>query len=78
MDLVEQQIEDGSASSQILSHFLRETSTRATLELAKLRSENDLLKAKVSALESAQNIESLMEKALEAFTSYRPPSSEIE
>ena len=40
MDLAEQQLRDGTASSQVITHFLKAGATRAELEKEKLRKEN--------------------------------------
>jgi hypothetical protein len=70
MDLVEQRLLDGTASSQETTHFLKLGSTKAQLELEKTRRENELLTAKTEALESSKRTEELMEKAIKAFRSY--------
>ena len=70
MDLVEQRLLDGTASSQETTHFLKLGSTKAQLELEKTRRENELLTAKTKSLESSKRTEELMEKAIKAFRSY--------
>lgn len=46
VDLAEQQLRDGTASSQVITHFLKLGSTKEKLEKEKLEEENKLLKAK--------------------------------
>ena len=49
-DLAEKQLMEGSASSQVVTHFLKLGSTRETKEQERLASENELLKAKIEAV----------------------------
>lgn len=70
VDLAEKQLLEGTASSQIIAHFLKVGSTRERLELERLREENGLLKAKTKALASTEDAKVLLEKALRAFTEY--------
>lgn len=70
-DLAEKQLRDGSASSQVITHFLKMASGRETLERAKIERENLLLSAKVSELDSRKNTEELYAKALKAMRSYQ-------
>lgn len=68
--LAEQQLEDGTASAQVITHFLKLGSTREQLEQERLRHENELLKVKREAIESQQRVEELYRKALNAMKSY--------
>lgn len=69
-DLAERQIREGTASSQVITHFLKLGSMREKLEQQKLMQENELLKAKVEQLQSQKNVEELYTKAIEAMKSY--------
>ena len=69
-DLAEAQLDRGTASSQIISMLLRDGSSRAELELEKLRTENRLLNARIDGMEAAARMEANIEKALEAFMTY--------
>lgn len=71
MDLVEQRLRDGTASSQETVHFLKLGSSKAVLERDKLIEENKLLRAKTEQIHSMKNQEELLEKALRAFTVYK-------
>jgi hypothetical protein len=71
IDLAEKQILDGTASSQVITHFLKLGSSREKLEQARLDRENKLLDAKVEALASAQRMEELYADALAAMKSYQ-------
>lgn len=68
--LTEKQLREGTASSQIITHYLKLASPREAIERERLRSENELLKKKVEAMASAQRTEELMKEALHAFRSY--------
>lgn len=70
VDLAEKQLSEGSASSQVISHYLKLGSTRERLEQERLAQENNLLKAKVEQLASAKRIEDLYETALNAMRAY--------
>ena len=69
-DLAEQQIRDGTASSQVISHFLKLGSTRERLEHELKMKELELMEAKTESLRSAERSEKLMKEAIEAFRSY--------
>jgi len=70
VDLAERQLEDGSASSQVITHYLKLGSTREQLEQERLTRENELLKARVEQLASAKRVEELYETALNAMRTY--------
>jgi hypothetical protein len=69
-DLAEKQLQDGSASAAVITHFLKLASTREQLEQERLKRENLLLSAKVDAMASARRIEELYETALNAMRQY--------
>lgn len=70
VDLAEQQLLDGTASSQVLTHYLKLGSLREKLEREKLEEENKLLRAKVDAIKSAEKQEELYAQALRAMSRY--------
>lgn len=70
VDLAEQQIMNGTASSQVITHFLKLGSTTARLEKERLQKENELLCAKTEAIKSGQRIEELYNNALNAMRNY--------
>ena len=70
IDLAEKQLEGGTASSQVITHYLKLGSTREKLEQERLRRENLLLESKVDLMASAQRVEELYEKALNAMRRY--------
>jgi len=82
IDLAERQIRDGTASSQVLTHFLKLGSTRERLEQQRLEHENELTRVKIEALESQKRVEELYMEALTAMRSYAGdlpiPESDVE
>lgn len=70
VDLAEQQLRDGTASSQVISHYLKLGSSKASLEKEKLERENELLRAKTESIESAKRVEELYMDALNAMRDY--------
>lgn len=70
VDLAEKQLEAGTASAQVISHFLKQGSIREQLEQERLIRENELLKAKVDQMASTKRIEELYEVALNAMRTY--------
>lgn len=70
VDLAEKQLREGTASSQVITHFLKLGSTKNQLELEKIRHENALLEAKTQSLQSAKRVEELYENALNAMRDY--------
>ena len=70
VDLAEKQLREGTASSQVITHFLKLGSTKNQLELEKIRHENDLLEAKTQSIQSAKRVEELYENALNAMKDY--------
>lgn len=78
VDLAEKQILDGTASSQVITHFLKLGSMREKMEREKLAEENKLLKAKTEAMQSAKRVEELYENALNAMRSYSGHTREEE
>lgn len=71
MNLVEQRILDGTATSQEVCHFLKLGTTKSQLEKEKLREENKLLRAKTQAIESSKEMAELYREAMAAFRGYR-------
>lgn len=76
INLAEQQLREGSAASQVITHFLKLASTRERLEQSRLENENLLLSAKIEQIASGKRMEELYEKALNAMKTYRGDSSE--
>lgn len=77
-DLAEQKIRDGTASSQVLSYFLKLGSIKEEREKEKLQEEIKLLRAKTKNLESISTGESLYKDAISAFRKYNGDDYEEE
>lgn len=77
-DRAEQQIRDGTASSQVITHFLKLGSTREQLEQQRLAHENELMQVKKEQIESAKRTEEMYKEALDAMRSYSGQLQEVE
>lgn len=76
VDLAEKQMLEGTASSQVITHFLKLGSTKEAIEKQILQEQKVLIKAKAESMQSAKRVEELYEKALEAMRSYSIPMEE--
>lgn len=79
IDLAERQIRNGTASSQVITHFLKLGSTRERLEQQRLEHENELTRVRIEAIESQKRVEELYKEALSAMRSYAgdlPPDNQ--
>lgn len=70
VDLAEKQLSEGSASAQVITHYLKLGSSKERLEKEKLANENELLRAKTEALQSQKRVEELYAEALNAMRVY--------
>lgn len=70
VDAAEEQLRNGTASSQVITHYLKLATTKSRLEVEKLRNENELLKAKAKYLEASENQEKIYKEAIEAMRRY--------
>lgn len=70
MDLAEQQLRDGTASSQLITEFVKRGSTKARLEKEILEEQKELMAAKTENLRSAARIEELYNEAIKAMQRY--------
>lgn len=70
VNLAEQQLRDGTASSQVITHFLKRGSTKEKLEQEILQEQKKLIEAKTENLQSAKRIEELYENAMKAMKQY--------
>lgn len=69
-ELAEQQLRDGTASSQVITHYLKLGSSKEKIEKDILLKQKDLITAKTEALQSAKHVEELYAKAITAMKSY--------
>lgn len=70
VDLAEKQLMEGTASSQVITHFLKLGSTKDRIEKEILEKQKELIDAKTQNLKSAQRIEELYTDALNAMRNY--------
>ena len=70
IDLAEKQLSEGTASAQVITHYLKLGTTREVLEKEKLRIETELRKAQVDAIASTQRMEELYAEAIKSMTAY--------
>lgn len=70
VDLAKQQLLDGTASSQVITHFLKLGSSKEKLEAEKMKKENELMQAKIENLQAAKHTEELYQNALDAMRRY--------
>lgn len=70
VDLAEKQLREGTASSQVITHYLKLATSKERLEREKLELEKELLVAKTEALQSSKKVEELYGKALAAMSVY--------
>ncbi len=75
-DLAERQLADGSASSQVITHYLKLATTREKLEREKLELEKNLLQARTDSIASSQRVEELYIQALSAMRTYQGSTHE--
>lgn len=70
VDLVEQRLLDGTASSQETTHFLKLASYKSRLENQRQEYEIELIKAKTEQLQSQKRVEELYANAIKAMREY--------
>lgn len=70
INLAEEQLLAGTASSQVISHFLKIGSTKERIEKEILSEQKELVKAKTEALKSEKRVEELYTEALNAMRRY--------
>lgn len=69
-NLAEKQLIEGTASSQVITHYLKLGSTKEKIEKEILEKQKELLTAKTEALQSAKRVEELYADAIEAMKRY--------
>ena len=70
VDLAERQLQEGTASSQVITHYLRLGSTKERIEKEILEKQKELITAKTEALQSAKRVEELYSEAIKAMRRY--------
>lgn len=76
MSLAREQLRNGTASSQVITHFLKLGSMREKLEKEKAIEEIKLLRAKTEAIKADKERDVLYAQAIEAMRRYSPHGSE--
>lgn len=71
VDLAEKKIRDGTASNQIIVHFLKQSSTKERLEKEIMEKQKELITAKTDALQANKRIEELYSEAMKAMSIYK-------
>lgn len=69
-ELAEQQLKEGTASSQVITHYLKLGSTKERIEKEILEKQKELISAKTEALQSSKRIEELYSNAIAAMRKY--------
>ncbi len=69
-ELAEKQLRDGTASSQVITHYLKLGSSKEKLEKEILAENKKLLVAKTESLQSTKRIEELYSNAIAAMRRY--------
>lgn len=70
VDLAEKQLVEGTASSQVITHYLKLGSSKERIEKEILEKQKDLITAKTEAIQSAKRVEELYENAINAMRRY--------
>lgn len=70
MDAAEEQLRNGTASSQVITHFLKLATAKERLEKEILEKQKELISAKTESIKSAQRIEELYTNAINAMRKY--------
>lgn len=70
VNLAEKQLREGTASSQVITHYLKLGSTKERMEKEMMAEQIKLLTAKTEALQSAKHVEELYKEAIDAFKMY--------
>lgn len=70
VNLAEQQLRDGTASSQVITHYLKMGSMKEKQEREMMAEQIKLLQAKTENLQSQKRIEELYENAITALRTY--------
>lgn len=75
-NLAEQQLRDGTASSQVITHYLKLGTAKARLEKTLLQEQINLAKAKTKSYQTAEQTEATIREAVEAMKRYKGASEE--
>jgi len=70
IDLAEKQLIEGTASSQVITHYLKLGSSKEKIEKEILEKQKALIDAKTEALQATKHMEELYQSALDAMKRY--------
>ena len=70
MDCAKQQLIDGTASSQVITHFLKLGTQKHKAEMEKMRLETELVRAKTESVKANAKSEEMFKEAMEAMKRY--------
>lgn len=70
VDCAEKQLMEGTASSQVITHYLKLATAKERIEREILEKQKDLITAKTEALQSAKRVEELYSEAIKAMRKY--------
>lgn len=76
VDLAEKQLLEGTASSQVITHYLKLGSTKERLEKDILEKQKNLIDAKIESLQSMKEFKELYANALDAMRNYNGQGDE--
>lgn len=71
LDVAEKQLEEGTASAQVITHFLKLGTERDRLERERIRADTEVSKAKIKNMEIAERTEEKYQKAIDAMRLYQ-------
>lgn len=71
IDLAEKQLIEGTASSQVITHFLKLGTTREKLEKEILEKQKELVSAKTKSIQSEDELKALYKNAVRAMSDYK-------
>lgn len=71
VQLAERQLEDGTASAAVITHYLKLATHREKLERDILTKQSQFLEAKASSITQAKETENIAKEAFEAMKTYK-------
>lgn len=75
VDLAEQQLMDGTASAQVITHYLKLATTRERIEKEILKRQCELIQAKTDSYKESKHFDQMLEDAMNAMKRYRGDNS---
>lgn len=70
VDLAEKQLQEGTASSQVITHYLKLGSSKERIEKEILEKQKELISAKTEALQSSKRMDEMYQEAIKAMQRY--------